>query len=444
MQTAHSTLAMSDQALPPEVSLQSDTWLYRYRHYPVFSRTWFRYRSYAFVGCQSIAVLLITLIFWLAEKDMTRFLVFVMPFFLGSTVLCLLGQSMAVRVRQRMLAARTEAVFLTAVLCLGAALSWGIFEGLHYGAKYLAYGDGNITLHFSEKKHTSEQRRTKETLGASAAASVTTEVVREDIPNPNLGKFSPSVEMILSMLQMLPFAFMLFYCGSGFDLWFFFRQRKKLIEALRQQELQRAKTAQREAELRLSVLVAQVEPHFLFNTLAGVRSAIQTEPLRATAIVDHLVDYLRATIPQMRDDGASVQGRLAQQLEAARAYLGLMQARIPRLSFEVSSEVADAALPPLMLISLVENAVKHGVEPKIGPVHIRLSARRLDSDKESMLELTVSDNGVGFGGTTSGSGIGLQNIRERLAAMYGGRASLCLKAQQEGGVAAIIVLPLLD
>jgi LytS/YehU family sensor histidine kinase len=239
-------------------------------------------------------------------------------------------------------------------------------------------------------------------------------------------------------------AFMFVYTGSGFDLWLFFRQRKKLAEALRQQELKRAQEARREAELRLSVLVAQIEPHFLFNTLAGVRSAILTEPARATAIVDHLVDYLRATIPQMRDDGASVQGRLAQQLEAAKAYLALMQARIPRLSFTVETEVVDAALPPLMLISLVENAIKHGVEPKIGPVHISVKARKLQRDGAELLELTVFDNGVGFGGTTSGSGIGLANIRERLDAIFGQRASLQLKARAEGGVAAIIVLPLLS
>jgi LytS/YehU family sensor histidine kinase len=237
---------------------------------------------------------------------------------------------------------------------------------------------------------------------------------------------------------------MLIYTGSGFDLWVFYRQRKKLAEAMQLQELQRAQDARREAELRLSVLVAQVEPHFLFNTLAGVRSAILTEPARATAIVDHLVDYLRATIPQMRDDGASVQGRLAQQLEAARAYLALMQARIPRLSFSVESDVEDAALPPLMLISLVENAVKHGVEPKIGPVHISLTARRMQRNDEEVLELTVADNGIGFGGTTSGSGIGLANIRERLESMFGKRASLQLNARAEGGIAAVIVLPLLN
>ena len=193
----------------------------------------------------------------------------------------------------------------------------------------------------------------------------------------------------------------------------------------------------------MSVLVAQVEPHFLFNTLAGVRSAILTEPLRATAIVDHLVDYLRSTIPQMRGDGSTEQGRLAKQLEAARAYLGLMQARIPRLTYSVESELKDAAFPPLLLISLVENAIKHGIEPKIGPAYVTVNARYFDQGDEEMLEVSVTDNGVGFGGTTSGSGIGLANIRERLESMFGSRASLTLKARPEGGVVASIIVPLI-
>lgn len=431
---------MSDQVLPSEVSEQSDTWLNRYRNYPVFSRTWFRYRALAFVGALSILLALFSLVFTLVTPDLRKLLVLAVPIFFGATALSLLGQFMAVKVRQRNFLARKEAIILTMVLCLGAAVSWGVFDSLRYAAKFVAYGDGNITLYLRAEGSIQEPRKTS---GASAANSASLANSSSDIANTNVGKYPPLVETTLSILQALPFTFMLIYTGSGFDLWVFFRQRKKLAEALSQQELRRAQEARREAELRLSVLVAQVEPHFLFNTLAGVRSAILTEPSRATAIVDHLVDYLRATIPQMRDDGASVQGRLAQQLEAAKAYLALMQARIPRLSFTVESEVQDAALPPLMLISLVENAIKHGVEPKIGPVHVSVVAKKILQGDDELLELTVSDNGAGFGGATSGSGIGLANIHERLAATFGQRASLQLKARAEGGVVAIIVLPLL-
>ncbi len=380
--SVESASPMPDQPLPPEVSLQSDNWWMRYRNYPVFSRTWYRHRALAFYATFGIAIVLIAFVYMLINPDWTKFLVAAVPIFCGFVALSSLGQFMAVGVRQRNFPVRKEAMLLICVLSLGAALSWGIYAGLRYSSKYLVYGDGSIVLRFGDNKHDEDvspglaKQKTQPSsanLNSSTASPVagTAHAPKEEkTSGPSGEKLSPQVEMILNVVQILPFVFIYIHTGSGFDLLVFFRQRKKLIETQRQQELQRAQDARREAELRLSVLVAQVEPHFLFNTLAGVRSAILTEPARATAIVDHLVDYLRATIPQMRDDGASVQGRLAQQLEAARAYLGLMQARIPRLSFSVDSEIADAAVPPLMLISLVENAIKHGVEPKVGKVHI--------------------------------------------------------------------------
>jgi signal transduction histidine kinase len=233
------------------------------------------------------------------------------------------------------------------------------------------------------------------------------------------------------------------WLGGLFDLAGFVRQRGKLVEVLQREELKRAQAARNSAELRLSVLAAQVEPHFLFNTLASVRSAISTDPQRATQIVDHMVSFLRSTIPQMRDDAASATVRLSTQLDSARSYLALMHERIPRLQFSVDAEpgLEHASIPPLTLISLVENAVKHGVEPKIGPARIDVRARRIEA-QEAMLEVCVSDDGVGFGDAASGGGIGLANIQERLRSYFGQRASLTLKALPEGGVAAILRLPL--
>ena len=213
------------------------------------------------------------------------------------------------------------------------------------------------------------------------------------------------------------------------------------VVAQHARELQRAQAQRREAELRLSVLAAQVEPHFLFNTLAGVRSAITTDPGRASDMIDHLVDYLRAAIPRLRSDGRA-EATLGSQLDIVRAYLGLMQARMPRLAFriEVAPELLGARCPPLMLISLTENAVKHGVEPKIGPVTITIDARRTEDGR---LAITVADDGAGFdaqGG--SGGGLGLSNIRERLRQMHGELATLELRARPQGGVAATLTLPL--
>jgi LytS/YehU family sensor histidine kinase len=232
---------------------------------------------------------------------------------------------------------------------------------------------------------------------------------------------------------------MTFLLAGGAGLWGWRREREGLASLARERELARAQAERREAELRLSVLAAQVEPHFLFNTLAGVRSAIATDPARASEMIDRLVDYLRAAIPRLRSDGVE-QATLGAQLDIVRAYLGLMAARMPRLAFAVEAppDLLAAPCPPLMLISLAENAVKHGIEPKIGPARIEVTARRADDGR---LEVTVADDGAGFGTSTAGSGLGLTNIRERLQQMYQGRAALTLKARPEGGVAATLVLP---
>jgi len=234
------------------------------------------------------------------------------------------------------------------------------------------------------------------------------------------------------------------WLGGITDLVAYVRQRGKLDDVLRDLALRRAEAARTEAELRMSVLAAQVEPHFLFNTLAGVRSAIVSDPARAAAIVDHLVDYLRASVPRMRAEAASAAVPLERQLDAVRAYLALMHERMPRLRFAVDLEpgLETAQVPPLMLISLVENAVKHGVEPKAGPARIAVSARRAEDAGEPALELQVVDDGVGFGSATSGTGLGLANIQQRLAGLYGSRAGLTLRALPDGGVAAILRLPL--
>ncbi len=435
---------ISEQALPSEVSIQSDTWLNRYRNFPVFSKTWYRHRTIAFGGTLAVLLLMIATITFLTQDNIVDFFRWTIPFFVFGTGLFTIGQGMAVWVRQQNYGERKEGVLITSALLAGLLLSMAIGVGLH----------GIATEFLGKEKKPQVSQQSKVVASPMSEAAMLKEQERKRIleENEKILKAAraerdkargPVFNMVITALAWFPMTIAGFYWGSFFDLLVYFRQRKRLAEALRKQELERAQNARREAELKLSVLVAQVEPHFLFNTLAGVRSAILTEPLRATAIVDHLVDYLRSTIPQMRGDGGTEQGHLAKQLETARAYLSLMQARIPRLSFSIESEVKDAVFPPLMLISLVENAIKHGIEPKIGPAKITITARYFDAEDEEKLEVCVADDGVGFGGTTSGTGIGLANIRERLESMYGARASLTLKARPEGGVAAIIVLPLM-
>ncbi|MES3023257.1 MAG: histidine kinase [Pseudomonadota bacterium] len=231
------------------------------------------------------------------------------------------------------------------------------------------------------------------------------------------------------------------WLGGVLDLFAYFRQRRMLHEAGLQQEVERYKHERNEVETRLAVLASQVEPHFLFNTLSGVRAAMLSDPARGIILIDHLVSYLRSTIPQLRADQGRPFVTLGSQLDSIFAYLGIIQTRLPRLSYEVECdpELRDVAIPPLMLISLVENAVKHGIELKKGPARIHLQARR---NADNMLELSVSDDGIGFSAVTVGSGIGLSNIRERLAHLYDGQASLSLVAGEPEGVIARIILPL--
>ena len=250
------------------------------------------------------------------------------------------------------------------------------------------------------------------------------------------GARSPeSVSVRLALTAMIAF-----WLAGGAALWTWRREREGLAALARERELAGAQAARREAELRLSVLAAQVEPHFLFNTLAGVRSAIATDPARASEMIDRLVDYLRAAIPRLRSDG-HVQATLGAQLDIVRAYLGLMAARMPRLQWriDVPPALLPAGFPPLMLISLAENAVKHGVERKIGPAHIEIAAR---VDAPGRLVVSVRDDGPGLQPAASGSGIGLANVRQRLAQLYRDQAELQLRAGPEGGIEASITLPL--
>lgn len=436
---------MNDQVLPAEISIHSDTWINRYRNYPIFSAAWYRHRNIAMLGSLFLMVLFIGLVTFVFEERWTNILQFMIILMVSGGLLATLGQGIAVWICTKKFSPRKEGILVSIAIVLSIAISCASFYGMNSAFKH--FFDTETT----EVKVGVEKKNSTEKPVAAASASKPSEVSKENAEDEKMKRRGKLFKLyanemwfkiIVAILTFLPTAFLVAYTGSAFDLWFFFRQRRRLKDLQKAQEFRRAQEARREAELKLSILAAQVEPHFLFNTLAGVRSAIITEPLRATAIVDHLVDYLRSTIPQMRGDGGSNQARLKNQLDAARAYLSLMQARIPRLSFQIDSEVDDAAIPPLMLISLIENAVKHGIEPKIGTVHIHVHVSQIEEEGEAKLLIAVIDNGVGFGGSTSGSGIGLSNIRERLEAMFGQRARLSLKANPDGGVNASIVFPM--
>ena len=193
---------------------------------------------------------------------------------------------------------------------------------------------------------------------------------------------------------------------------------------------------------RLKLLQAQVEPHFLFNTLAAVDYLIETDPARASVMQKTLITYLRAALPQMRQASST----LGRELKLVRAYLELLKLRIEeRLEFDIKvpPELESAVFPPMVLQTLVENAIKHGIEPKPQGGRVSVLAEVIDGT----LRVDVVDTGVGlpngdiFSTTTSGAGLGLDNIRNRLALLYPGASRMALSSGRDGGTVVRLSIP---
>ncbi|MGI4716760.1 MAG: sensor histidine kinase [Janthinobacterium lividum] len=193
------------------------------------------------------------------------------------------------------------------------------------------------------------------------------------------------------------------------------------------------------SETKMQMMQAQVEPHFLFNTLASVEHLIQVDPPRASAMQRSLIQYLRAVLPQMRDN-AVVTG-LGREVDMVTAYLALLKMRMEeRLTvvMQIPDGLRSAAFPPMMLQSMVENAIKHGLECKPEGGTLKIQAEVVDSK----LRVTVTDDGVGFGVVPSdGTGLGLQTIRDRLKLLHGDGAGLHIAANSPSGVIAMIEVP---
>ncbi|MEW6021043.1 MAG: histidine kinase [Pseudomonadota bacterium] len=189
-------------------------------------------------------------------------------------------------------------------------------------------------------------------------------------------------------------------------------------------------------EAQMAALQAQVEPHFLFNTLALIGRLIETDPPEAAKVHAHLIAYLRSALPQMRSSGGATLGK---QLELSKAYLAIMQARMKErlaVRFEVPDFLGSAPFPPMMLQTLIENAIKHGLEPKIAGGTIVVRAR-VDG---ATLVVDVCDDGVGID-LHADEGVGLANIRERLQLLYGAQAELVIEAPISGGACASVRIP---
>jgi len=216
----------------------------------------------------------------------------------------------------------------------------------------------------------------------------------------------------------------------------FYRHEMASTRATQQAEIDSAALAREMTEARLHVMQAQIEPHFLFNTLANVRRLYDKDHAGGAAMLGNLMRYLEIALPRMRENESTL-GREAGLVEA---YLRIQQIRMGhRLAFRVDTPVhlRACAVPPMMLLTLVENAVKHGLDPSLNGGLIRVVAR---SDGDRLL-LSVVDTGVGFA-PGSGAGTGLANIRARLAAQFGDQANLDLENNDSGGVTATISLPM--
>lgn len=197
--------------------------------------------------------------------------------------------------------------------------------------------------------------------------------------------------------------------------------------------------AERDAmQARLQLLQSQLEPHMLFNTLANLRVLVGTDPAQATRMLDHLVAYLRATLTASR----ATEHSLAQEFDRLRDYLELMAVRMgPRLQYQLDlpADLADWPVPTLLLQPLVENSIRHGLEPKVEGGCVSVRARATPEG----LQLQVLDTGVGVAAQSAGDGIGfgLTQVRERLATRFGQSANLVVQPAAQGGTLALITLP---
>ncbi|MEH6419372.1 histidine kinase [Pseudomonas sp. CGJS7] len=213
---------------------------------------------------------------------------------------------------------------------------------------------------------------------------------------------------------------------------------RRIAERSRNERADAARTATEKelAVAKLSLLHAQVEPHFLYNTLASAQYLTRNDPPLADEMLGHLIEFLRRSLPRTEDALST----LGDELDRSRAYLEILKLRMgPRLALQldVPEDLRGIQLPPMILQTLVENAIKHGLEPKPGGGMVWILARR----NADSISITVADDGLGFNALNAGTGIGLRNVRERLQLVYGPRAQLTIVANFPNGVAATIVVP---
>ena len=393
------------QKLPAEVLVGGNAVWSRYRQYPVFGLRWLLGRSLLFCGVIAVVAAFIGMGTGVVAQDVGVAVKVAITEFIVFSSMATLGPALATAVRHRAWPLSRERKAVVIAVLIGMVLSFFIDR---LGSSYI-------------------EELIKPGLEA-AGLSV-------NPPAP-----PPLVKAIGLAINVAALVVIYGLFGGGLALRAYFSEHRRWDEHHHVRELNALESRVHEADLRLGVLQAQVEPHFLFNTLASVRALVRQDPAQAEATLDALVDFLRATIPRLRED-RGLHATLGQQLDLCSSYLALMQVRMGgRLTYDVRADEAlrAAPFPPSLLITLVENAIKHGIEPRPGPGRIEIDAVR-DGDA---LRVQVRDDGAGLRPGLS-TGVGLANVREQLAARYGARAAFVLSPAAEGrGVCAEIRVPL--
>lgn len=393
------------QKLPAEVLVGGNAVWSRYRQYPVFGLRWLLGRSLLFCGVIAVVAAFIGMGTGVVAQDVGVAVKVAITEFIVFSSMATLGPALATAVRHRAWPLSRERKAVVIAVLIGMVLSFFIDR---LGSSYI-------------------EQLIKPGLEAAGLSM--------NPPTP-----PPWVKAIGLAINVAALVVIYGLFGGGLALRAYFSEHRRWDEHHHVRELNALESRVHEADLRLGVLQAQVEPHFLFNTLASVRALVRQDPAQAEATLDALVDFLRATIPKLRED-RGLHATLGQQLDLCSSYLALMQVRMGgRLTYDVrADEVLRAApFPPSLLITLVENAIKHGIEPRSGPGRIEIDAVR-DGDT---LRVQVRDDGAGLQPGLS-TGVGLANVREQLAARYGARAAFVLSPAAEGrGVCAEIRVPL--
>jgi two-component sensor histidine kinase len=396
-----------DRPLPPDVAAGEAAFIQFYQQYAVFSWPWAWRRAAIFGSIGALAGISFGASHGLMVRSLWEALELALVGSAANLVLVGAGPMLAALLRHSGWPRRVERVGVVAAVICGMVL-------------------GSLSSQYAEHFH-------DRLMIAHGFDRSPDELLLIDVPSIVRYALDVSRDLLL-----------LFIASGGLGLPAYFSESRRWAEHRRRVEIEKLSQQKSEADLRLTLLQAQVEPHFLFNTLASVRSLVTSDPQRASQTIDALAEHLRATLPKMRAATGVAQSTLGEQFAICASYLELMKVRLgERLRADISlpAELQDVPFPPLLLISLVENAIKHGVEPKPGVTNVVLGARIVDEGGRKRLEVLVEDDGAGLK-LGMGEGTGLANIRTQLLTRFASAASLELSERSAGGVLARLVLPL--